>query len=134
MPKIRKKKSNELEKVAPNVQLTILTVSDYKGYHYIIQEIGNLNEDKRLFQYIIFDKVENKFYQTYVTIKPDKDAIKMSDIVKTLMTVKQMTEATIETLLRKADPEYKGTEEEEKMIAEGEIILGALENASKQES
>lgn len=118
----------ELLQPAPMEQLTIMAISEYKGYHYLIQQIGYVQGIKRMFQYIIFDKDTNEFYQTYNNlVAPEDDFVRMGDIAKQTMLCKQMAEATIEGIIRKKDPEYKGTVEEEKALEDGALIVDAME-------
>ena len=129
-----RKAEKELNKPAPNDLLTVLMINDLKGYHYMIQQIGKIEEGRRMFQYIVFDSEENKFYQTYITIHAQDvvgGVITMGDITKTVLVVKDMAEATIEELIRMKNPDYKGTEEEEKDREKGAVVVDVLEKANK---
>jgi len=126
------KAQKELMQPAPMSQLTIMLITEYKGYHYMVQQVGFLAFEKRMFQYIIFDKDSNQFYQTYNTISPEEgDPIRMGDIAKITLLMKNMAETTIETIIRKKDPEYKGTEQEEAEIELGTNLVEAMEDPNK---
>jgi len=121
-----------LNKPAPVEQLTIMVVNEFKGYYYLIQEIGMLVENKRLYQYILFNKENNQFYQTYFTIKPDVEGvITMKQVAETTLVVKEMVEATVIELIKMKNPDYKPEEYTEDDQAKAEVIVEALENVDK---
>lgn len=134
MPQKKRKNTNKIDMKAkaPNEQLTIVLVNEYKGFNYMVQQIGKLEGDKRMFQYIIFDPDTRQFFQTFFTIKPEVDEfITLADIARTTVSMNGMVKATIEELIRKKNPNYQGTDEEEAERLAGQEIIKILEKNEK---
>lgn len=127
------KLEKELNMEAPKDLLTIAIVSEYRGMHYIIQQIGQITDNRMLFQYIIFDPKESKFYQTYLTIHPEEeDAIRIGEVGKTVLLIQKMMETTVEEVLKNRG-ELKLTPEEEQQRAMGEVIVEVQEKLEEED-
>lgn len=127
------KLEKELNMEAPKDLLTVAVVSEYRGMHYIIQQVGQITDNRMLFQYIIFDPKENQFYQTYLTIHPEEgDTIRIGEVGKTVLIIQKMMETTVEEILKKRG-ELKLTKEEEQQRAMGEVIVEVQEKLEKED-
>lgn len=89
------------------MKLSILYVGAYKEYSYMVQVMQSTDNDYA-FQYLIHKESEG-FFQGYNIITSDNkgEALTPDQIIQGTVLMKDMAMATIETLLKKKDPNYK---------------------------
>lgn len=127
------KRNDALNQPAPDTLLTIMLVNELEGFNYVIQQIGQLTEKRKFFQYIIFDAGSKQFYQTYVTVAPDKgeEHITLKEIARALVLVQKMVETTIVTLIKQRDPTYKLDPDTELIRDKAQQAFKVLEKVGK---
>lgn len=131
----KKRQDIDMRTKAPNDQLILLMINEYKGFHYLIQQIGKFKKDARMLQYLIFDPDAKQFFQHFNVVTPDPKVgyISLEDISRATVVMKDMAETTIDTILIQKDPENM-TDEQKLAIEQGEVIIGAMEAAERGEA
>lgn len=105
--------------------LRVLKVTQYKGFHVLIQQIIKTH----LFQFIIFDPTDSKFYQGFNIITPKRGKNKQhtdEDLVGITGVMLDYAFTTVEALTSKESEQLEQN-------AQGAAVLDILEKADKAE-
>ncbi len=111
------------------MKLSILFVGEYKEYPYMVQVLHS-QDNQYTFQYIIH-KEGKGFFQGHNIITADKqgEELTQEQIIQSTVLMKDFAITTIETLLRKDDPNYVPTDAERL----GQEVVDIVENLSNNE-
>lgn len=107
--------------------LRILKVTEYKGFHVLLQQLIK----QHLFQFILFDPKEGKFYQGFSIITPKGGKNKQhtdNDLLGIAGVMLDYAYTTVDTILKKDNPDELIKENEQ-----GAAVLEVLENVAKED-